>query len=626
MRILHLLSQTELTGAEVYAQNLIAAQIAQGHKVFVISDKIHVSMQAPFLALSVSTSRFWLRMKNILFLREFLKKNEIQVIHCHSRGAARHAFWARGFLPPALVTTLHGRQHFSWSKRFLNIYGEILVAVCENIKLAHQRSFGPNAGLIRVIPNPLSLTKKNSTTAPVPSKDRLAKNPLASGLPCRLALLGRSSGPKGQRIESIGFTCFEAWLQALPNLTISIMAPQPERFSRNFQIHVASLNARYPDRLKILGQIANLRAQLSNYDLNICSGRIAIESLLEHTPVMACGEFGFHGLVNEKNWIQASASNFGDIGVDSMSAPIPLDEVKKQILEFFSKPMPTPSENQNLADRAAQEFDEKHIQAQILEIYKAAIFKRNVRRWIPVLMYHKIPDQEIISRHRIFLVKSKFEKHLRFFRRKNFTTLTFEDLLEFWDLEKSYGLFPKKPLLLTFDDGYQDNLTNAQPLLKKYQMKATIFLLADHQILENSWDSDTGEEPQKLMTLDEKMKLDPEVFAIGSHGTHHIHLDQISPDLAQLEMQTAKMQLQKDLGSDPVVFAYPFGSTNSQLANLCFKAGYRFAVNTDQGGLELPDQPHSIFRVNIFPEDGPWQLWKKTAPWYRKYFFQKRRR
>lgn len=614
MRILHLLSQTELTGAEVYAQNLVDAQISQGHKVFVISDKIHVPMNAPFLALSISTSQFWQRMKNIRILRRFIKEQDIQVIHCHSRGAARHAYWARCFLPPALVTTLHGRQHFSWSKRWLNLYGEILVAVCENVKIAHQQNFRFSAGVIRVVRNPISLPIN-------PAEKESLSSPTG-----RLALLGRSSGPKGKRIESIGFACFETWLQTIPHLEISIIAPQPDRFSRNFLTHVATLNGRFPDRLKIQGHLSPLRPHLRHYDLNICSGRIAIESLLEKVPVMACGEYGFHGLVEEQNWQDVLASNFGDIGVNAMTVPISLEEVKKQTLDFFSGNRPDFKDRENLASLTAQEFNEIPIQAQLLEIYKAAIFKKNIRRWIPVLMYHKIPDSDLTSRHRIFVSKNNFEKHLQYFRRKNLTTLTFQDLLAYWDLEKPYNLFPKKPLLLTFDDGYRDNLTNAQPLLQKYKMKATIFLLADHQILENSWDSDTGEKSQPLMSLEEKRKLDPAVFEIGSHGLHHIHLTQASRELALLEMKSAKAVLTKDLGSDPVVFAYPFGSTNSKLADLCFQAGYRFAVNTDQGGLELPDQPHSIFRVNIFPEDSPWQLRKKTAPWYRDYFFRKRGR
>ena len=81
MRILHLLSQTELTGAEVYAQNLVAAQAATGHDVFVISDKIHVTMPISFVPMKISTKSFFVRMRNIFKIRQFLKeKNAMQRI------------------------------------------------------------------------------------------------------------------------------------------------------------------------------------------------------------------------------------------------------------------------------------------------------------------------------------------------------------------------------------------------------------------------------------------------------------------------------------------------------------------------------------------------------------------
>ena len=188
MRILHLLSQTELTGAEVYAQKLIASQHQDGHQVQLISDKFHVPTPVPLVPMSISTAGFWQRMRNIWHLRKYLKNQQIQVIHCHSRGAARHAYWARWGLNIAQVTTLHGRQHFSWSKRFVNIYGELLIAVCENVRQAHQQNFKTPASLFRILRNPF------------PIRADLKSQPV---LP-RLALLGRSSGPKGKRIEDTG--------------------------------------------------------------------------------------------------------------------------------------------------------------------------------------------------------------------------------------------------------------------------------------------------------------------------------------------------------------------------------------------------------------------------------------
>ena len=55
-------------------------------------------------------------------------------------------------------------------------------------------------------------------------------------------------------------------------------------------------------------------------------------------------------------------------------------------------------------------------------------------------------------------------------------------------------------------------------------------------------------------------------------------------------------------------------------------AGYSYAVNTDTGAMLLEENPYSIFRVNIFPNETNFSLWKKTSRWYRKYYFWKRQK
>jgi peptidoglycan/xylan/chitin deacetylase (PgdA/CDA1 family) len=617
MRILHLLSQTQLTGAEVYTQTLVDLQNRAGHQVFVISDKIHVKLPIPFTSLGLSTSRFSDRMKNIWQLRAYLKKNQIEVIHCHSRGAVRHAFWARLGLPVAMVTTLHGRQHFSWSKRWLNIYGEILIAICENVKAAMIHDFKMPGSHIRVLRNPIS-TKLLETPKPPPAKS------------ISIALIGRSSGPKGQRFEKIALYSFEKWLKSDPELKIelSIIAPHPENFSAELRQHLKVLMENFPNQIFLRGAIANLIHELPRFDLVLASGRIAMECLFLQIPVLAIGEYTSHGLINSMNWASALASNFGDIGAETLEKPLDLNSIHEEVLSFIQNPRsrPSPETLKTLQDLAVQEFAADGIFDKITEAYRAAIFKRYVPSWIPILMYHKVPTRALASRHRIFVTTERFRRHLNFFKKRGFTTLTFQDLNQFWSGKRNLKEFPRKPLILTFDDGYRDNLNNAQPLLEEFHFRAVIFLLANHSILENTWDVSTGEKPEALMDLQEKMQLDPKVWEVGSHGFNHLHLPELSQDLALREMLESKRTLQLDLKQPIYSFAYPFGSTNEQLPKLAVEAGYKFAVNTDQGGLHLADQPLSLFRVNVFPEDGPFELWKKTSPWYRKYFYRKRGR
>jgi peptidoglycan/xylan/chitin deacetylase (PgdA/CDA1 family) len=614
MRILHLLSQTELTGAEVYAQQLIEDQVRDGHHVLVVSDRIHVKLPVAWQSLPLSTSKILQKQKNIRRLKQLLQSEKIDLIHCHSRAAVRHGARARSGLPVALVTTLHGRQHFSWSKRLFNIYGEIQIANCENVRDAFVRDFGWPASPIRILRNPLQIENP-----PL----RIQK----AGSGFHLGLLGRSSGPKGRRFEEIARGCFEPWLRQSSDFRISVVAPRPENFSQDFHSLILDLQKRFQNRVQILGEISNLCQHLPEFDLTICSGRIAMESLLSQVPTLALGEYCSHGLVRRDNFDSTLASNFGDIGALELEAPLHLNDLFSQVQDLASGKLEIPaSELQTLSTLISENFDRARISKQILEAYRAAIFKRRVPRWTPILMYHKVPEQELQSRHRIFVTRANFEKHLRFFARRGFQTLLFSDLEKFWTGEKPFSEFPAKPLILTFDDGYRDNLIHAEPLLKAHGFRAVIYLLGNHRILQNTWDTQTGEPAAELMSLQEKKQLDPAVWEIGSHGFDHVHLTQVSEEEAFSEMQKSRLQLEKDFQRPILSFAYPFGSTSPRLQLLAARAGYKFAVNTDQGGLHLADDRMALFRVNIFPEDGPWQLWKKTSAWYRRSFYRKRGR
>lgn len=110
MRIIHILSQKELTGAETYAVHLAEAQQALGHEVLILSDELHLTTTVPFESWSVHKPTWLERLRNSHKLKVRLKSNQIHVIHAHSRAAVRLASAARRGTSVALVTTAHGRQ------------------------------------------------------------------------------------------------------------------------------------------------------------------------------------------------------------------------------------------------------------------------------------------------------------------------------------------------------------------------------------------------------------------------------------------------------------------------------------------------------------------------------------
>ncbi len=606
MRILQLLSQIQPTGAEAYAITVADWLTEQGHEVCFVSDKLHSKTKQPFISLAVHSNSLLTRFRSTFRLRQILKDKSIQVIHCHSRAAARLAYWATLGTNVAITSTLHGRQPISLSKKLLNIYGEPVLCICENVISAVTEKLKMNPRILRLVRNPVD-----------------GRNlPFCEQTPTQLkiAWIGRFTGPKGERVKRLFSEVAPKLLSEFPNLQIDFIGGEAS---------LLGAQTEFP-RLRIQSHLENIDQELSNYHLVFAAGRVAISALLRGIPTYAIGEYKSEGLINRKTLPAALSSNFGDIGPDGEpTTAIDFAKISEDLRKFLQErdSVLSKSERKELREIVLQNFDQDLICRRIYNTYKSAYFKKNHRKNIPILMYHKIPETELNSRHRIFVTNENFEKHLKFFKSQGFTTLHFKDLEEFRSGKKDFSLFPKKPLILTFDDGYVDNLTQAAPLLRQYQMKAVIYLLADHSITHNFWDDDGKEPSHALMTLAQKKELMTDgTFEVGSHGVRHQKITEMTDAEAFLELKESKTMIEKDLTTTVSSFAYTYGITSKRAAELAEQAGYEFAVNTDTGGLHLEENPFAIFRINIFPEDGPTQLRKKTSWWYRRYFYFKRGR
>ena len=134
MRILHLLSQTHLTGAEVYAADLCKYQTQQGHECFIISDTLSVESVARYFPMAIHNRKYVNRIKNIREIIKFCKKHRIDLIHAHSRAGSWLVNIVRLFVNVAYVSTIHGRQSVHFSSKRKNVYGQRIIAVCEHLK------------------------------------------------------------------------------------------------------------------------------------------------------------------------------------------------------------------------------------------------------------------------------------------------------------------------------------------------------------------------------------------------------------------------------------------------------------------------------------------------------------
>lgn len=133
MRILHLLSQRELTGAEVYALDLAQAHVRSGHQCIIASDRLNVACELPFYRIPLGNRRFLTRLANIRRVMRLIDEQKIDVVHAHSRASSWVAFFATRLCRVAYVSTIHGRQSLHFTSEQFNVYGQRVIAVCPHL-------------------------------------------------------------------------------------------------------------------------------------------------------------------------------------------------------------------------------------------------------------------------------------------------------------------------------------------------------------------------------------------------------------------------------------------------------------------------------------------------------------
>lgn len=591
MNIVHVLSQNQLTGAEVYAATLISQQKKSGHTVFQISNQFFKKTDAIQKSLVVETKNIFQFAKSAKELRRFLIKNKIHVVHSHSRASAKLVFYARLGLKIGHVSTVHGRQHVSLSKKIMNQYGEFIIPVCKNIYDQLTQEFLYNPRRLQIVPNPIDSDQfKTETTQEV--SDLL-----------RIGIIGRLTGPKKIRTELF----IQNFSQLLKD--------------KNIKHEFTVIGGKFGSEVKSTEHVEINSQFLQQYDLICGSGRVAMEAIMSGVPCIAFGESSYVGLITETNFEKATESCFGDIGINFELPQFNEAQALNDLETFFQKK----TRFDQLAELGKDFFNTQYISIKIMRLYESAYFLRNYSKWIPILMYHKIPDQDLNSPHKIFVTKHSFEKHLEFFKNFNLTSMTFNDLSLFRKGLKDWSEFPKNPIVLTFDDGYVDNITNADPLLKKYKAKAHIYLLADKKIESNVWDNATDENDRhEIISGEQRHRWNSTNFVIGSHGLSHKRLPRMKISDKLHELTESKKRLEDEFSKRVISFAYTYGDTNTDCAEAAQRAGYEYAVNTDSGGLIAEEAPYAIFRVNIFPDETFMSLWKKTRKWYRQYYYLKR--
>ena len=629
MRILHVLSAEFFAGSVAYAVQLAEAHRAQGHAVWLVSDSDELPTAATQLKAAISNRRYGQRLRNLRLIRQLVQAEGIDVVHAHSRAASWVSYFALRGLKVPLVSTVHGRQHLHPSTSLFDIYGDKVIAICANLRehLITEVQMAP--AKIVEIPNGVyvalneELGMKNeelSAGQSLPANSSLSAASLSS---LRIAFIGRFNGGKGERAADLLLHVFPVLLAEFPALRLALIGGEMGKLPAPGKKSLALLQADFGERVEVVGFTDDVAGWLGRTTLVIGAGRVAIEALGAGRPVLALGEASYAGLVTEATFEAAAASNFGDISAQAGSSTVDFAAVLADARGFLRTPQPVPPA---LQQRVRARYGLAAVAALVLAEYQSARMQKALPAFMPVLMYHKIPDAPLATRHQTYVTKENFARHLAYFHRRGLTPITFADYLRFARGERPLADFPARPLVLTFDDGYLDNYTNLLPLMQRYGYRGVLYLLGDSDLRHNQWDlaADPTEPRAALLSPAQRRAFVAAGWEIGAHTMSHPRLTTLPLPAATEEIQRSKHALETALETEIVSFAYPYGDLNEDVKAAVRAAGYALGIATDTGGLHLEADRMQVFRVNMFPNETTGSLFKKTSPWYRRYYRWKR--
>ncbi|MGV3467248.1 MAG: polysaccharide deacetylase family protein [Heyndrickxia sp.] len=203
---------------------------------------------------------------------------------------------------------------------------------------------------------------------------------------------------------------------------------------------------------------------------------------------------------------------------------------------------------------------------------------------VPILVYHSIDEYRGHGSKELYVTPANFEEQMKYLRDHGFTLLTFEHWNEL--------LHVKKPIFLTFDDGYKNNLhvfsTFQKLQTQSFKPTGTFFIISDFIGKSN-----------RLSASDLRKMADSDLISIQSHTATHPDLTKIT-DFAY-ELEGSKDKIHSITGKPVIALSYPYGSYDAKVVDET-KKYYQFAVTTIPelfSHRNLRDESYLIPRIYI---------------------------
>lgn len=218
---------------------------------------------------------------------------------------------------------------------------------------------------------------------------------------------------------------------------------------------------------------------------------------------------------------------------------------------------------------------------------------------LPILMYHRIATEGAEKTKRWRTHPDDFRRQLEFLRAAGYYSLSFEEWRAALNTRR---VLPGKPIVITFDDGYEEFHREVAPLLTEHGFRASVFIVSELVGQVNAWDEGLGE-TLSLMDWPEIEQLASEGFEIGSHTRRHLPLVTLDKGRLADDLTRSKRTLEQHLGQPVRSLSYPFGLHDATVESVAGACGYEHAVTTDEWLASWSDSLLALPRLEVAGTD-----------------------
>ncbi|MFD7875307.1 polysaccharide deacetylase family protein [Streptomyces sp. NPDC059766] len=211
---------------------------------------------------------------------------------------------------------------------------------------------------------------------------------------------------------------------------------------------------------------------------------------------------------------------------------------------------------------------------------------------VPVLMYHAVAADPNDATRTLSVAPEAFAEQMALVGDLGLTPLGTAELAARW---RDGRPLPARPVLITFDDGYEGVHRHALPVLAEHGFAATLFVSTGW--LRGAYD--TGGGLDRMLDWDQVRELAGAGIEIGGHSHSHPQLDQLGEDSLRDELTRCRDIVAGELGATPVSFAYPYGYSSRRVRQAVRAHGFAQALAVGNGLARRRQGPYALQRVTV---------------------------